>query len=100
MSLEQIRAFLKGNEEVGFKASNRKQTYEWTQRTLCAQEYSHLPRYYKGLVKKFITSVTGLSPADHAAYRPVRGQWRSAKPAELDRAKEAIQRGSQGEAAR
>ena len=39
LSLEQMRAFLKGSEEVGFKASNRKQAYEWTQRMLCAQEY-------------------------------------------------------------
>jgi transposase InsO family protein len=63
LSLEQIQAFLKGNEEVGFKASNRKQTYEWTQRTLCAQEYSNLPRHDKGLVKKYIAKVTGLSRA-------------------------------------
>jgi len=63
LSLEQIRAFLKGNEEVGFKASNRTQTYEWTQRTLCAQEYSNLPRHDKGLVRKYITRATGLSRA-------------------------------------
>lgn len=61
--LEQMRAFLKGNEEVGFKASNRKQAYEWTQRTLCGQEYSGLRRHDKGLVKKYIEKVTGLSRA-------------------------------------
>jgi len=63
LSLEQIRAFLKGNEEVGFKASNREEAYEWTQGTLCAQEYSNLQRHDKGLVKKYIGKVTGLSRA-------------------------------------
>lgn len=63
LSLEQIRAFLKGNEEVGFKASNGKQAYEWTQRMLCAQEYTSLQRSGKGLVKQYIAKVTGLSRA-------------------------------------
>jgi hypothetical protein len=63
LSLEQIRAFLKGNEEVGFKASNRKQAYEWTQRMLRAQEYTSLQRNGKGLVKQYIAKVTGLSRA-------------------------------------
>ena len=63
LSLEQIRAFLKGNEEVGFKASNGKQAYEWTQRMLCDQEYTSLQRSGKGLVKQYIAKVTGLSRA-------------------------------------
>jgi transposase InsO family protein len=63
LSLEQIQAFLTGNEEVGFKASNRKELYEWTQRTLCAQSYASLPRSGKGLIKRYIGKVTGLSRA-------------------------------------
>ena len=30
LSLEQVQAFLTGNEEIEFKASNRKELYEWT----------------------------------------------------------------------
>jgi len=63
LSLEQVQAFLTGNEEVGFKASNRKQLYEWTQRTLCAQGYASLPRSGKGLMNRYIGKVTGLSRA-------------------------------------
>jgi len=37
-SLERMRAFLEGIEEVGFKAESRREAYEWTQATLCAQE--------------------------------------------------------------
>src|SRR5580704_15160342 len=63
LSLEQVRAFLTGNEEVGFKAPNRKELYEWTQRTLCAQSYASLGRGDKGLRKRYIGKVTGLSRA-------------------------------------
>jgi transposase InsO family protein len=62
-SLEQIRAFLEGSEEVGFKATRREEAYEWTQATLCAQEYVGLPRRDKGLVKQYISKVTGMSRA-------------------------------------
>jgi hypothetical protein len=44
LSLEQIRAFLGGSEEVGFKAASQKERYEWIERTLCAQEYAGLGR--------------------------------------------------------
>ena len=43
-SLAQIQAFLEGNEEVGFRAANRKESYEWTRATLCAQNYVSLAR--------------------------------------------------------
>ena len=63
LSLEQIQAFLTGNEEIEFKAPNRKELYEWTQGTLCAQSYSGLHRSGKGLMKRYIGKVTGLSRA-------------------------------------
>jgi hypothetical protein len=63
LSLEQIRAFLEASEEVGFKAGSQKELYEWTERTLCAQEYTGLGRNGKGLVRRYIAKVTGLSRA-------------------------------------
>ena len=42
LSLEQVQAFLTGNEEIGFKAPDRKELYEWTQQALCAQSYTLL----------------------------------------------------------
>jgi transposase InsO family protein len=63
LSLEQIQAFLTGNEEIGFKAPNRRELYEWTQQALCAQSYSSLQRSGKGLMKRYIGKVTGLSRA-------------------------------------
>jgi hypothetical protein len=63
LSLEQIQAFLTGNEEIEFKASNRKELYEWTQQALCTQSYSSLHRSGKGLMKRYIGKATGLSRA-------------------------------------
>jgi transposase InsO family protein len=63
LSPEQMQAFLEGNEEVLFQAANRKELYEWTQATLCAQGYIGLHRIGKGLVKQYISKVTGLSRA-------------------------------------
>jgi len=62
-SLERMRAFLEGSEEVGFKAESQKEAYEWTQAILCGQEYAGLPRKDKGVVKRYISKVTGLSRA-------------------------------------
>jgi hypothetical protein len=54
LSLKQISAFLEASEEVGFKAASQKELYGWTERTLCAQEYSLVvglsmerPRFFK-----------------------------------------------------
>lgn len=63
LSLEQIRAFLEGSEEIGFEASNASELYEWTKRILCDQEYATLGRESKGLVKRYITRMTGRSRA-------------------------------------
>jgi hypothetical protein len=63
LSLEQMRAFLEGNEEIGFEATNRKELYEWTQATLCAQAYMSLHRSDKGMVKQYLSKVTGMSRA-------------------------------------
>jgi transposase InsO family protein len=62
-SLEQIQAFMEGNEGVDFKCRSQKEIYEWTQATLCWHSYASLPREDKGLVKRYVSKVTGLSRA-------------------------------------
>ncbi|MGI8746599.1 MAG: hypothetical protein ACR2NN_29290, partial [Bryobacteraceae bacterium] len=47
----------------GLQALDRKELYEWTQATLCGQGYLSLHRSGKGLVKQYISKVTGLSRA-------------------------------------
>jgi transposase InsO family protein len=63
LSLEQIRAFLEGSEELRFEASDRRESYAWVERTLVQQEYLGLGRQGKGLVRRYIAKMTGLGRA-------------------------------------
>ena len=63
LSLEQIQAFLEASEEVGFEAKGQAGLYEWVSRTLREQGYNRLSRRGKGLVKRYLSKMTGLSRA-------------------------------------
>lgn len=62
-SLEQIRAFLAGSEEVRFGGQRRVEVYAWTERTLVRYRYTSLNRMEKGLLRRYIARMTGLSRA-------------------------------------
>jgi len=62
-SLEQIRAFLAGSEEVRFSGQRREEVYAWTERTLVRHHYGALRRPEKGLLRRYIARRTGLSRA-------------------------------------
>lgn len=63
MSLEQIRAFLEASDEVGFQGRNREEVYGWVNETLRAQKYEELKRRGRGLVRRYVEKMTGLSRA-------------------------------------
>ena len=63
LSLKQIQAFLEGSEEIHFEARGQSDLYEWIARTLREQEYKGLPKPGKGLVKRYISKMTGLGRA-------------------------------------
>ena len=63
MSLEQIRALLDASEGVGFEADNREELYEWVNRTLREQNYDRVDRGSRGLVRRYVAKMTGLSRA-------------------------------------
>jgi transposase InsO family protein len=63
LSLEQIRAFLEGSSEVQFKATNRREVYEWVNQTLRQQDYGQLKRAGKGLIRRYLAKMTGWSRA-------------------------------------
>jgi transposase InsO family protein len=66
LSLEQIRAFLDGSGEVCFEGQDREEVYRWVNRTLRQQDYSGLKRSGKGLVRRYLAKMTGLSRAQVA----------------------------------
>jgi transposase InsO family protein len=63
LSLEQIQAFLQGSGEVGFKGQNREEIYSWVNQTLRQQRYENLKRSQRGLVRRYVEKMTGLSRA-------------------------------------
>ncbi|MEX5284032.1 MAG: integrase [Nitrospiraceae bacterium] len=63
LSLEQIRALLEGTEEVQFQARDRAERYGWVERVLRQQDYPRLGRVGKGLVRRYLAKMTGLSRA-------------------------------------
>jgi transposase InsO family protein len=63
LSLEQIRAFLEASDAVGFQGRNREEVYGWVKATLYQQEYRQLKRSGRGLVRRYVEKMTGLSRA-------------------------------------
>jgi transposase InsO family protein len=62
-SLEQIRAFLAGSGRVQFAGQGREEVYRWVEQTLVRHHYASLKRTDKGLVRRYIRRMTGLSRA-------------------------------------
>jgi hypothetical protein len=62
-SLEQIRAFLAGSGEVRFAGQRREEVYAWVERTLVRHRYPALKRREKGLLRRYVARMTGLSRA-------------------------------------
>jgi transposase InsO family protein len=63
LSLEQIEAFLNASQEIRFEAENREQVYAWIEQVLRQQQYAQQGRKARGLVRRYLEKMTGLSRA-------------------------------------
>src|SRR5260370_5001093 len=63
LSLQQIEKFLLAAEEVRSEDSQREEVYGWIERVLCQQEYAQQGRKTRGLLRRYIGKMTGLSRA-------------------------------------
>jgi transposase InsO family protein len=63
LSLEQIRAFLEASGEVEFQGRDREEVYAFVDQTLREQRYDELKRSGRGLVRRYLAKMTGLSRA-------------------------------------
>jgi transposase InsO family protein len=63
MSLEQIRAFLEASDEVEFAGRNREEMYGWMNQMLRQLGYQKLKRCGRGLVRRYMAKMTGMSRA-------------------------------------
>lgn len=62
-SLEQIRAFVEGSEEIRFEGQKRKEIYRWVEKTLVEQRDHSSGKAGKGLLRRYLEKMTGLSRA-------------------------------------
>src|ERR1035438_1186837 len=63
LSLEAIGRFVAASEEVQFEAEDRRQLYGWVEQVLVGRQYAQLGNAARGLVRRYIEKMTGLSRA-------------------------------------
>lgn len=63
LDLEGIRRFVAASEGVRFEGRNREQVYSWVERLLVGQQYSQQGKAARGLLRRYIEKMTGLSRA-------------------------------------
>jgi transposase InsO family protein len=63
LSLEAIRRFVSASEEVRFEAEDRQQLYGWVEQVLIGQGYAQHGKQSRGLLRRYIEKMTGLSRA-------------------------------------
>ena len=63
LSLDQIEAFLNASEEIRFEGENRQQVYGWVEQVLRQQHYRQQGRQARGLLRRYLEKMTGLSRA-------------------------------------
>ena len=62
-TLDQVRAFVEGSKAVDFTGADRESVYEFVRRALVRMDYAGLGKSDKGLVRRYLAKVTGLSRA-------------------------------------
>ena len=55
--------FVEASEEIHFEGANRGQVYGWVERVLVQQEYAQQGKAARGLLRRYIEKMTGLSRA-------------------------------------
>ena len=63
MSLEEIRQLLEASEGIRFAGVKRAQVYDWIELVLCEQEYASQGKSSRGLLRRYIEKMTGMSRA-------------------------------------
>ncbi|MGD1025899.1 MAG: hypothetical protein ABR880_24215, partial [Candidatus Sulfotelmatobacter sp.] len=63
MSLDEIRVFLRASEAVHFEGEKKEEVYAWVSACLGEQNWDELGRTARGLVRRYMEKMTGLSRA-------------------------------------
>ena len=63
LTLDQMSEFVEGSQALGFSVPERPGVYGFIERVLQVQQYRRLSRGQKGIVRRFLVKMTGLSRA-------------------------------------
>jgi transposase InsO family protein len=63
LSVDQIEAFLQASDAIRFEGETQAQVYDWIEQVLGQQQYHQQSRTARGLVRRYLTKMTGLSRA-------------------------------------
>ena len=63
LSLEAIGRFVAASEGIRFESQDRKQVYRWVERLLVEQEYAGQDKAVRGLLRRYVEKMSGLSRA-------------------------------------
>jgi transposase InsO family protein len=63
LSLEQMKAFVEASDGMGFEGRNREEVYGWVEQTLRQIRFQDLKRGGRGIVRRYVGKMTGLSRA-------------------------------------
>ena len=63
LSLEEIRRFVAASEGIRFEGKSRQQVYGWIEQVLIGQQYVAQGKAARGLLRRYIEKMTGLSRA-------------------------------------
>ena len=63
LSLEAMAQFVEASEEIRFEGADRAQVYGWVGRVLVQQEYARQGKAARGLVRRYLEKMTGMSRA-------------------------------------
>ena len=63
LNLDQIQAFLKASNGIRFAGKTREQIYNWVEKVLVHHQYRQQGRRERGLVRRYVEKMTGLSRA-------------------------------------
>ena len=63
LGLEQIQEFLEASQDLQFEGKERRQVYEWVTSILRQHRYGQQGRAAKGLLRRYLVKMTGMSRA-------------------------------------
>ncbi len=62
-TLDQVRRFVEGSQPLEFKGVHTREKYQWTEEVLRKFRYNRLQKEGKGLIRRYLSKVTGYSRA-------------------------------------